>query len=316
MRSSRIISISNFAAWCGLLLALPVFAQTVYLDGASAGVPLAREAVSAYAKSIKDAAAVQIAAAGTSLALERLCTGRADAVIATRAPNPAEQAQCTEAKIKILEIPIARDALSVVVNQRNSFVKSISVGELRTVWAEAAQGKVTRWNQVNPAWPDAPLKLFGPGAGDAVFFNDAILGKDAKARGDFQRSDEDAMLVQGIARDLNALSYLPMAYLEGNRTRLRAVPVSAKKGAIPVEPTEQNVTQGAYEPLTRPILLYVNTQSLARAEVSKFLDYLLTNGARIAKGAHYVALPDAAYRVSAQSLKAAALSAPSSIKKP
>jgi len=165
------------------------------------------------------------------------------------------------------------------------------------MWEPAAQGKITRWNQVNPAWPDAPLKLFGAGADSGTFdyFTEAITGKSKASRGDFTASEDDNVLVQGVSRDVNALGFFGYAYYAENQDKLRAVPVSAKGGKPAVGPSEKAVLDGSYQPLSRPIFIYVNLKSLARPEVREFVEYYLKDGAKLAKEVKYVPLPDRIY---------------------
>jgi phosphate transport system substrate-binding protein len=204
---------------------------------------------------------------------------------------------CKKAGIEYIELPVAFDALTVMVNPKNTFIKSMTVEELKKIWEPAAQGKITRWNQVNPAWPDAPLKLFGAGADSGTFdyFTEAIVGKAKSSRGDFTASEDDNVLVQGIARDVNALGYFGYAYYAENKDKLKAVPIVEKAGKPAVEPSEKSVLDGSYQPLSRPIFIYVNTKSLAKPEVREFAEYYLKHGAKLAKEVKYVPLPDRIY---------------------
>jgi phosphate transport system substrate-binding protein len=167
------------------------------------------------------------------------------------------------------------------------------------MWEPAAQGKVTRWNQVNPAWPNAPMKLFGPGADSGTFdyFTEAVVGKAKSSRGDFTASEDDNVLVQGVSRDVNALGYFGFAYYIENRDKLKAVPIVEKEGKPAVAPSMETVLKGTYQPLARPIFIYANTKALAKPEVKEFVEYYMKNGEKLSREVKYVPLPAQAYRL-------------------
>jgi phosphate transport system substrate-binding protein len=204
---------------------------------------------------------------------------------------------CKAAGIDYYELPVAFDALTVVVNPKNSFIKAFTVEELKKMWEPGAQGKITRWNQVNPAWPDAPLKLFGAGSDSGTFdyFTEAIVGKAKSSRGDYTASEDDNVLVQGVARDANALGYFGFAYYVENNDKLKAVPIIEKAGKAPVSPSVDSVINGSYQPLARPIFIYVNAKSLGKPEVKEFVEFYMKNGAKLSKEVKYIPLPDKAY---------------------
>lgn len=287
-------------------LATTSHAQAVRFEGASAGAPFAKVAADAYGRATKGRAVPTFGIAGTAGAFARLCRGEIDLALAVRPMTAAEQAACAKAEIAAVEVPVGLDAVTVVVNPRNSFLKVITLDELKTMWSEASQGRVTRWNQVNPAWPDAPMKLLGAGVGggDADFFNDAVLGAGNAARRDTMGSGEDSVLVQGIARDVHAVGYVPYAYYSSSRQALRAVPVAAKAGAAGVTPTPETLAKGGYQPLTRTLYLYASGKSLARPEVAAFAEYAVANGAQFARTAQVAPFADTSYRQSVQKLRA------------
>ena len=186
----------------------------------------------------------------------------------------------------------------MVVNPKNTWLKQATVAELKKMWEPAAQGKVTRWNQVNPAWPDQPIKLFGAGSDSGTFdyFTEAIVGKAKSSRGDFTASEDDNVLVQGVAGDVNALGYFGYAYYVENQDKLKAVPIVEKEGKPAVSPSEATVINGTYQPLSRPIFIYVNAKSIAKPEVKKFVEFYMANAAKMAKEVKYVPLPADAYK--------------------
>jgi len=178
------------------------------------------------------------------------------------------------------------------------------VEELKKIWEPAAQGKITRWNQVNPAWPDAPIKLFGAGSDSGTFdyFTEAVTGKAKSSRGDYTASEDDNVLVQGVSQDVNAIGYFGYAYYAENQSRLKAVPIVAAAGKPAVLPGEATVLDGTYQPLARPIFIYVNIKALAKPEVREFAEYYLKSAAKIAKEVKYVPLPAKAYTMGLEHL--------------
>jgi phosphate transport system substrate-binding protein len=194
-------------------------------------------------------------------------------------------------------MPVAYDALTVVINPKNTFLKQATVAELKTLWEPAAQGKVMKWNQVNPAWPDAPVKLFGAGADSGTFeyFTEAIVGKAKSSRGDYTASEDDNVLVQGVSRDVNAIGYFGYAYYAENMARLKGLPIVNPKTGKAVEPSGANVENGTYAPLSRPIFVYVKAKSLEKPEVREFLEFYMKNAEKLVREVKYVPLPKAAY---------------------
>jgi phosphate transport system substrate-binding protein len=272
-------------------------AQVVKVDGSSTVFPVTEAVAEDFQKMKKGAIKVTVGISGTGGGFKKFCRGETDISNASRPILKSEMEDCKKAGIEYIELPVAFDALTVMVNPKNTFIKSMTVEELKKIWEPAAQGKITRWNQVNPSWPDAPMKLFGAGADSGTFdyFTEAIVGKAKSSRGDFTASEDDNVLVQGIARDVNALGYFGYAYYAENKDKLKAVPIVEKAGKPAVEPSEKSVLDGSYQPLSRPIFIYVNTKSLAKPEVREFADYYLKHGAKLAKEVKYVPLPDRIY---------------------
>jgi phosphate transport system substrate-binding protein len=204
---------------------------------------------------------------------------------------------CRAAGVQYYELPVAYDALTVVMNPQNSFLKSITVAELKKMWEPAAQGKVKSWKQVNPAWPDQPLKLFGAGADSGTFdyFTEAVTGKAKSSRGDFTASEDDNVLVQGVARDVNAIGYFGFAYYSENQDKLKAVPIVEGPGKPAVLPSLENVINGTYQPLSRPIFIYVSSKAYERPEVQQFIEFYMKNADALVREVKYVPLPGNAY---------------------
>ena len=285
----------------------PVHAQsgTVRIDGSSTVYPVT-EAVAEEFQKAKRGTKVTVGISGTGGGFKKFCRGEIDIANASRPILTAEMADCAKAGIKFIELPIAFDALTVVINPKNTFVKSLSIAELRRMWEPGAQGKIMTWDQINPAFPKQPIKLFGAGSDSGTFdyFTEAIVGKAKSSRGDYTASEDDNVLVQGVQRDIGAIGYFGYAYFAENRDKLRAVPIVPATGGAGIEPSEQTVLGGKYQPLSRPIFIYVSDAGLKRGEVRDFVDYYLRNGAKLAKEVKYVPLPARAYELALEHVKA------------
>jgi len=281
------------------LVAAPVLAQQkiVKIDGSSTVFPVTEAVAEDFQKAKKQQIKVTVGISGTGGGFKKFCRNETDVSNASRPILKAEMADCAKAGIEYIELPVAFDALTVVINPKNSFIKQLTIAEMKKMWEPAAQGKVTRWNQVNPAWPDQPMKLFGPGADSGTFdyFTEAVVGKSKSSRGDFTASEDDNVLVTGVARDVNGLGYFGYAYYIENKDKLKAVPIVNEKGQA-VEPSMEAVLKGSYTPLARPIFIYVNSRSLAKPEVKEFVEYYMKNGAKLAREVKYVPLPEIAYK--------------------
>jgi phosphate transport system substrate-binding protein len=268
----------------------------VKIDGSSTVYPITEAVAEEFQKAEKNAIKVTVGISGTGGGFKKFCRGETDISDASRPILKKEMEACAAAGIKYFELPVAFDALTVVVNPKNTFIKQMTVEELKKMWEPAAQGKITRWNQVNPAWPDAPLKLFGAGSDSGTFdyFTEAIVGKAKSSRGDYTASEDDNVLVQGVTQDTNAIGYFGYAYYAENTGKLKAVPVVNPKGKA-VEPSMDNVINGSYEPLSRPIFIYVSEKAYQRPEVKKFVEFYMKHGAKLSKEVKYVPLPAKAY---------------------
>ncbi|HEY5635386.1 MAG TPA: PstS family phosphate ABC transporter substrate-binding protein [Burkholderiales bacterium] len=293
MRLTRILSL---LAGCGLLIPQAFAADVIKIDGSSTVFPVTEAVAEDFQKASRGKHRVTVGISGTGGGFKKFCRGETDVSNASRPILHKEMDDCRAAGVQFIELPVAFDALTVVVNPKNSFLRQLTVAELKKMWEPAAQGKVTRWKQVNPAWPDAPLSLFGPGADSGTFdyFTEAVNGKAKASRGDFTASEDDNVLVQGVSRDINALGFFGFAYYTENRDKLKGVPIVNPKGQA-IEPSLESVVKGSYNPLARPIFIYVSVKSLARPEVAQFVDYYLKNAAKLAREVKYVPLPDRAY---------------------
>ena len=276
--------------------------KIVKIDGSSTVFPITEAVAEDFQKAMKGAVKVTVGISGTGGGFKKFCRGEIDIVDASRPILEKEMADCKAAGVQYVEMPVAFDALTVVVNPKNNWSNVITVAELKKMWEPAAQAKVTRWNQVNPAWPDEPIKLYGAGADSGTFdyFTEAIVGKAKSSRGDFTASEDDNVLVQGVASDKNGLGFFGFAYYVENQKKLKAVAVEAGKG--PVIPSEKTVEDGTYQPLSRPIFIYVNIKSAEKPEVREFVEFYMKNAVALIKEVKFFSLPTQAYSINLEHL--------------
>jgi phosphate transport system substrate-binding protein len=274
-------------------------AQIVKVDGSSTVYPITEAVAEEFQKAKKNAIKVTVGISGTGGGFKKFCRGEIDIANASRPILKKEMEACKEAGIEYIELPVAFDALTVVANPKNAFLKEITVEQLKAIWEPAAQGKITKWNQVNPAWPDAPIKLFGAGSDSGTFdyFTEAVVGKAKSSRGDYTASEDDTVLVQGVSRDVNAIGYFGYAYYAENTGKLKAVPIVEKAGKPGVLPSEATVINGTYQPLSRPIFVYINPKALDKPEVKEFVEFYMKNASKLTKEVKYVPLPAKAYTI-------------------
>lgn len=280
--------------------ARPGFAQgvggAIKVDGSSTVFPIT-EAVAEEFQKKNPRVKVTVGISGTGGGFKKFGAGETDISDASRPIKKTEADLCSQHGIGYIELPVAFDALSVVVNPQNTWANTLTVAELKKIWEPAAQGKITNWNQVRPGFPNLPLKLYGPGSDSGTFdyFTEAINGKEKASRGDFTASEDDNLLVQGVSRDRGGLGYFGMAYYLENKSKLKAVGIDGGKG--PQLPTPQNVEKGIYQPLARPIFIYVSTRAVARPEVKAFVDFYLQKAGGLVKEVGYVPLPAKVYKL-------------------
>ena len=271
----------------------------VTLDGSSTVFPLSEAVAEEFQKSDKNVR-VTVGISGTGGGFQKFCRGEIDIADASRPISATEVAACEKAGITFIELPVAYDGIAIAVNPKNNWANTITVAELKTLFAPEAQGKVTRWNQVRQSWPNREVHLFGAGvdSGTYDYFTEAINGKAKASRGDFTSSEDDNVLVQGISNDELALGFLPFAYFEENSAKLKLVPVDDGKednGAGAIAPGPDTIRTGTYQPLSRPIFIYVSSKAAARPEVQRFVEFYLKNADALAREVNYVGLGGNAY---------------------
>jgi phosphate transport system substrate-binding protein len=256
------------------------------IEGSSTVQPITQAVAEAYAGKNPDVQ-ITVGGAGTGDGFEAFCSGDTQISDASRPIEAEEQQACADKGIEYIEIPIAYDGISVVVNSQNDFASNITSEELKTLWEPAAENKITTWRQVRSEWPDQQISLYGPGteSGTFDFFTDKINGEEGASRTDYQASEDDNVLVQGVSGDPNALGYFGFAYYENNQDTLKALAVDG------VKPNTQTIRSAEY-PLSRPLFIYVSTQALKENKaVEPFVNFYLDNLDEYVEQAKYVTLP-------------------------
>ncbi|MFD1292820.1 PstS family phosphate ABC transporter substrate-binding protein [Lutibacter holmesii] len=263
---------------------------TIKIDGSSTVFPIS-EAVAEEFRTEEPRVKVTIGVSGTGGGFKKFSRGETNLSNASRPIKDKEKAACAENNINYLELEVAYDGLAVLVNPENTWVDNFTVEELKMIWEPAAQGVIMKWNQIRPEWPNEEIHLFGPGvaSGTYDYFTEAIVGKSGSSRGDFTASEDDHVLVQGIAGDKYSLGFFGLAYYAENKDKLTLIGVH--NGEEVVKPTLETVSNGTYRPLSRPLFLYVNSTSVKSPEVIKFVDFYIDNAGELAEDVGYIPLP-------------------------
>ena len=273
----------------------------VRVDGSSTVFPISEAVAEDYQKA-SPGVRVTVGISGTGGGFQKFCRGESDISNASRPIKPTEIEACSKAGIAYSEVPIAYDGLVVVVHPSNTWVDHLTVDELKKIWAPESQGKITRWSQVRAGWPDRELHLFGAGvdSGTYDYFTEAINGKEGASRGDFTSSEDDNVLVQGVSTDELALGFFGIAYYEQNATKVKAVPIDdgkADNGAGAIAPSVETVKNGTYQPLARPLFIYIAHRSAERPEVQGFMDFYFKSGSALVAEVGYVPLTAEGYQL-------------------
>jgi phosphate transport system substrate-binding protein len=265
-------------------------------DGSSTVFPIMEAVAEEFQRENPDVR-VTIGISGTGGGFKKFCAGETDLSNASRPIKPTEVEACRASGVEYVEFPVAFDGLSVMVNPANDFADCVTLGELRRMWEPSAQGAVTRWSQVRPGWPDEEIHLYGAGvdSGTYDYFTEAVVGEEGSSRGDFTSSEDDNVIVQGIAGDPQAIGFFGYAYYAENRDRLKLLEVDGGAGCV--APSPETIAGGTYSPLSRPLFVYVNRQALGRPEVRGFVDFAITNAVALVGETGYVPLTDELYRL-------------------
>ena len=275
--------------------------EMIRLDGSSTVFPIS-EAVAEEFQKTNPKSRVIVGVSGTGGGFQKFAANEIDIADASRPIKASEVDACRASGINFVELPIAYDGLSIIVNPENTWANEITVVELKKIWEPKAQGKILRWNQVRPDWPAEEIHLFGPGidSGTYDYFTQAIVGVEHSSRGDFTSSEDDNVLVQGIAGDKYALGFFGLAYYTENKDKLKLLPLddgNDANGKGPIFPSMETVKNGTYQPLARPIFIYVNTASMKRPEIKSFVKFYLENAAVLSEEVGYIPLPEQAYKL-------------------
>ncbi|NEO58327.1 MAG: PstS family phosphate ABC transporter substrate-binding protein [Okeania sp. SIO3B5] len=293
-----------------LVITIPVVRSQspsiIKIDGSSTVYPITEAVAEEFQKQKRGMMRVTVGISGTGGGFQKFCSQedsvRTDISDASRVIQPSEIEKCKAAGIEFIELPIAYDAITVAVHREN-FVDTMTMEELRKMWAPEAQGKVIRWNQVNSNWPNAELRMYGPGADSGTFdyFTNEVVGKSGASRSDYTPSEDDNVLVQAVANDPNAIAYFGYSYYEANRDRIKAIAID--NGNRPVKPSLETVRNGQYQPLARPIFIYVNAKAAERPEVQEFVEFYLQNAPQLVKEVNSVPLSELEYQQAMERFK-------------
>jgi phosphate transport system substrate-binding protein len=268
------------------------------IDGSSTVYPITKAVSDAYKGEKKDPVDVSIGFSGTTAGFRKFCGGETEISNASRPIENSEIALCNTNKVRFIELPIAFDAVTVVANPANTWAQSLTTEELRKMWQPAAEGKIKNWKQIRASFPDQPLNLFGPGTDSGTFdyFTEAIVGQERASRKDFVKSEDDKTIVEGVEQDPNDLGYFGFANYEANSAKLKAVPIDSGRG--PTIPSRETVENSTYQPLSRPLFIYVNLASAqANPALREFVEFYIQNAPEIIPSVGYIPLPPEGYQL-------------------
>ncbi len=267
----------------------------IRIDGSSTVYPVT-EAIAEEFRIDAPKVKVTVGVSGTGGGFKKFSRGETDINDASRPIKSGEKETCETSNIKFVELTVAYDGLAVLISPDNDWVDFFTVEELKKIWEPTAQGTITKWSQIRPEWPDVEFHLYGPGvaSGTYDYFTEAIVGENGASRGDYTASEDDNVLVQGIAGDKNSIGFFGLAYYEENKDKLQLVGVA--NGTGPVKPTLETVKTGEYAPLSRPIFIYVSDAAIKKNEVIEFVNFYLNNAATLVTEIGYIPLPAAEYQ--------------------
>lgn len=267
---------------------------SIKIDGSSTVYPIT-EAVAEEFRAEHPKVKTTVGVSGTGGGFKKFSRGETDISDASRPIKSKEIKACEDVGIKYVELAVAYDGLAVLINPQNDWVDYFTVEELKKIWEPSAQNTITKWSQIRSSWPDEEIHLFGPGtaSGTYDYFSEAICGKKVGTRGDYTASEDDNVLVQGIAGDKFGLGFFGLAYYEENHDKLKLVGVD--NGIGPIQPNMESVSNGTYAPLSRPIFIYVSDKGAKKDQVTSFVKFYLKNAAELSAEVGYIPLPKEEY---------------------
>jgi phosphate transport system substrate-binding protein len=273
----------------------------IRIDGSSTVYPLTEAVVEDYRANLSEAR-VTIGVSGTGGGFEKFVRGESDICDASRPIKASEVELSSRYGVEFIELPVAYDVIVVAVNSANTWCRDLTLSELRRMWEPAAQARIRSWSQIRPHWPDTPIRMYGPGlqSGTYDYFTSAVVGTEGFSRGDFVSSEDDNILVLGVAGDVNALGFFSYSYLAGNRDRLRPVAIdvgNAAAGDRATLPTRETISRGLYRPLSRPVFLYVRVDRAREPAVRDFVEFYIRRAGNLAGDAGLFPLSDGAYNL-------------------
>ncbi len=306
---SVLLSIVVLAGMTSVSTAAVEKAKIIEIDGSSTVYPITEAVAEEFQKLYRDVKVV-VGISGTGGGFKRFGTGETDISDASRPIKSKEAEVCKKNSVDYVELAVAYDGLAVIVNPENKWVDFLTTAELKKIWDPNSQQTITKWSQIRSTFPDKEIRLFGPGTDSGTFdyFTEAICGKSGACRGDFTASEDDNVLVQGIASDPLALGYFGLAYYEQNQDKLKMVPVDDgddKNGKGAIIPSLKTVRDGTYKPLSRPLFIYVSVKSVQRKEIRDFVEFYIKHAPELSKEVGYIPLPDEMYKNSLEKFRKA-----------
>lgn len=296
MKSSNKIQLAIFFSF----FAKAVSATQITVDGSSTVLPILEALAEEYGKA-QPGVRITVGTSGTGGGFKKFCAGEIDVSNASRPVKPSEVEACKKNGIKFIELPIAYDGITLVVSKKNTFVDCLKVSEIQKIWGPNSE--VKNWNQIAPAFPNQPIRLFGPGADSGTFdyFTETINGKEDLIRKDFTASEDDNVLVKGVSASDQTLGYFGFAYYLANQAKLKAVKVDSGSGCV--EPSLKTIQEGKYSPLSRPLFIYISDKSLQKPGVESFVNWSLKNAGPLVDSVGFVSLTPALYETASNRLK-------------
>jgi phosphate transport system substrate-binding protein len=266
---------------------------TIEIDGSSTVFPITQAVAEEFQNENPDVR-INVGVSGTGGGMKRFIVGETDISDASRPIKESEAAVAAQNGVEYYELKVAIDGIAVIVNPDNDFVDYLTLEELKLIWEPGSA--VDTWRDIRPGWPNQPIRLYGPGTDSGTFdyFTEEIGGEAGASRPDFTASEDDNVLVQGVAGDKYALGYFGYAYYIENTDKLKIVPIDSGSG--PVTPSDDTINTGRYSPLSRPLFIYVNKDVLNRAEVRQFVEYYMENAVELVSEVGYVPYPESIYQ--------------------